>query len=174
MDKAGAYAIQGLASRFVPRIEGSYSNVVGPAGGRRSWQMLETPGVAGLTAQLTAPGVVFGRILIQGDGADVMSKKTVAGRSSPASSSSSALGAAAVHDRQRGRRVLQDVDEVMASPEQWYGKNMQLHGFVVDGSIVKRPSTLDYRFKVKTGDHVGRGTYTGVVPDTFKDGAKSC
>ena len=28
-DKAGAYAIQGLASRFIPRIEGSYSNVVG-------------------------------------------------------------------------------------------------------------------------------------------------
>ena len=29
MDKAGGYAIQGLASRFVTRIEGSYSNVVG-------------------------------------------------------------------------------------------------------------------------------------------------
>ncbi len=29
MDRAGAYAIQGLASRFIPRIEGSYSNVVG-------------------------------------------------------------------------------------------------------------------------------------------------
>lgn len=28
-DKAGAYAIQGLASRFIPRIEGSYTNVVG-------------------------------------------------------------------------------------------------------------------------------------------------
>ena len=28
-DKAGAYASQGLASRFVTRIEGSYSNVVG-------------------------------------------------------------------------------------------------------------------------------------------------
>ena len=28
-DKAGAYAVQGLASRFVTRIEGSYSNVVG-------------------------------------------------------------------------------------------------------------------------------------------------
>jgi len=28
-DKAGAYAIQGYASRFIPRIEGSYSNVVG-------------------------------------------------------------------------------------------------------------------------------------------------
>ena len=29
MGKAGAYAIQGLASRFVQRIEGSYTNVVG-------------------------------------------------------------------------------------------------------------------------------------------------
>jgi septum formation protein len=29
MDKAGAYAIQGLASKFVERIDGSYSNVVG-------------------------------------------------------------------------------------------------------------------------------------------------
>ena len=28
-DKAGAYAIQGVASRFIPRIDGSYSNVVG-------------------------------------------------------------------------------------------------------------------------------------------------
>lgn len=28
-DKAGAYAIQGLASRFVVAVEGSYSNVVG-------------------------------------------------------------------------------------------------------------------------------------------------
>jgi septum formation protein len=29
LDKAGAYAIQGLASKFIPRIAGSYSNVVG-------------------------------------------------------------------------------------------------------------------------------------------------
>ncbi len=29
MDKAGAYAIQGLASKFVERIDGSYTNVVG-------------------------------------------------------------------------------------------------------------------------------------------------
>jgi septum formation protein len=29
VDRAGAYAIQGVAARFIPRIEGSYSNVVG-------------------------------------------------------------------------------------------------------------------------------------------------
>jgi septum formation protein len=29
MDKAGAYAIQGLASKFIRRIDGSYTNVVG-------------------------------------------------------------------------------------------------------------------------------------------------
>lgn len=39
MDKAGAYAIQGLASRFVDRIEGCYFNVVGlPVA--RLWRML--------------------------------------------------------------------------------------------------------------------------------------
>lgn len=29
MDKAGAYAVQGLAARFIARVDGSYSNVVG-------------------------------------------------------------------------------------------------------------------------------------------------
>lgn len=39
MDKAGAYAIQGLASKYVDRIEGCYFNVVGlPVG--RVWSLL--------------------------------------------------------------------------------------------------------------------------------------
>ena len=29
-DKAGAYGVQGRAGRFIPQIDGSYSNVVGP------------------------------------------------------------------------------------------------------------------------------------------------
>jgi septum formation protein len=43
MDKAGAYAIQGIASRWIPRIEGDYSNVVGlPVA--LVWQMLRQAG----------------------------------------------------------------------------------------------------------------------------------
>jgi septum formation protein len=44
MDKAGAYAIQGIASRWIPRIEGDYSNVVGlPVA--RVYRMLQQAGV---------------------------------------------------------------------------------------------------------------------------------
>ena len=64
------------------------------------------------------------------------------------------------------------VDEVMVSPADWYGKGLQLHGFVVDGSIMQRPNSLDYRFKIKNGAHVVTAHYTGVVPDTFKDGSE--
>jgi septum formation protein len=44
-DKAGAYAIQGLAGAFVRSISGSYSNVVGlPL--YETWQLLRTHGIA--------------------------------------------------------------------------------------------------------------------------------
>ncbi len=50
-DKAGAYAVQGLASRFIDRIEGSYSNIVGlPVA--RVYQLLRLSGVT------LAPAVV--------------------------------------------------------------------------------------------------------------------
>lgn len=43
-DKAGGYAIQGFASRFIPRIAGSYSNVVGlPVSA--VWELLAELGV---------------------------------------------------------------------------------------------------------------------------------
>lgn len=64
------------------------------------------------------------------------------------------------------------VNEVMNAPDQWYGKPMQLHGFVVDQSILQRPNTLDYRFKIKTDEYSVVADYTGIVPDTFKDGAE--
>ena len=68
-----------------------------------------------------------------------------------------------------GAEFYKHVDEVMASPEQWEGKRMQLHGFVVTNSILVKPDTLEYRFKVQSNGKVVDASYKGVVPDTFKD-----
>lgn len=64
------------------------------------------------------------------------------------------------------------VDEVMAQPEQWYGKRLQLHGYVVPDSIYKRKNTLEYHFKVQSNGQAVDAVYTGVVPDTFKSDAE--
>lgn len=60
------------------------------------------------------------------------------------------------------------VDEVMVQPDQWYGKKLQLHGFVVPGSIYRTRQTLEWRFKVQSNGRAVDATYKGVVPDTFK------
>jgi cytochrome c-type biogenesis protein CcmE len=62
------------------------------------------------------------------------------------------------------------VDEVMVSPEQWYGKPLKLHGYVAD--LKKRTDSLDYKFQVTTREFSVAATYTGIVPDTFKDGSE--
>lgn len=64
------------------------------------------------------------------------------------------------------------VDEVMTAPDQWYEKNLQLHGIVVDGSVMRRPNSLDYRFRVENNGKVVDARYTGIVPDTFKGGSE--
>lgn len=64
------------------------------------------------------------------------------------------------------------VDEVMVQPDGWYGKKLQLHGYVVPDSILKRKNSLEYKFKVQSNGHVVDATYTGVVPDTFKGEAE--
>jgi cytochrome c-type biogenesis protein CcmE len=64
------------------------------------------------------------------------------------------------------------VDEVMQAPDQWYGKNLQLHGFVVEESHMANPKTLEHRFAIRTGAHMVNATFTGSLPDTFKDGSE--
>jgi cytochrome c-type biogenesis protein CcmE len=68
-----------------------------------------------------------------------------------------------------GTQYYKHVDEVMASPQDWEGKHLQLHGFVVPGSVVVKQSTLEYQFKVQNNGSVVAATYQGVVPDTFKN-----
>ena len=62
------------------------------------------------------------------------------------------------------------VDEVMSQPEPWYGKRLQLHGYAKD--VRRRPSSNDWRFQVESNGQVVSATYTGVVPDTFKNDAE--
>jgi cytochrome c-type biogenesis protein CcmE len=64
------------------------------------------------------------------------------------------------------------VDEVMVNPQPWYGKKLQLHGFVVPDSIERTRSGLDWRFKVQSNGQIVNASYRGVVPDTFKNDAE--
>jgi len=68
-----------------------------------------------------------------------------------------------------GTAYYKHVDEVMVDPSAWQGKDLQLHGFVVRDSILRKPDSFEYRFKVQSKGAVVDATYTGVVPDTFKD-----
>ena len=68
-----------------------------------------------------------------------------------------------------GTEYYKHVDEVTSEAEQWHGKRLQLHGHVVTNSILVKPDTLEYRFKVQNNGQVIEATYKGVVPDTFKD-----
>ncbi len=68
-----------------------------------------------------------------------------------------------------GTEYYKHVDEVTSNAEQWQGKKLQLHGHVVTNSILVKPDTLEYKFKVQNNGQVIDATYKGVVPDTFKD-----
>ncbi|HEY2432439.1 MAG TPA: cytochrome c maturation protein CcmE [Vicinamibacterales bacterium] len=69
-----------------------------------------------------------------------------------------------------GTEYYMHVDEVMTNPVKWEGKRLQLHGYVND--LRQRPNTLDYRFQVQNNGKVITASYSGVVPDTFKNGSE--
>ena len=71
-----------------------------------------------------------------------------------------------------GTEYYMHVDEVMAEPDAWYGKKLQVHGYVVEGSRFRKPDTLEYRFQVENNGAVIDAEYTGLVPDTFQDGSE--
>jgi cytochrome c-type biogenesis protein CcmE len=68
------------------------------------------------------------------------------------------------------------VDEIMANPGQWEHKHVQMHGFVVPGSIKKRIAKenqqVEYKFTVVNCGKEIEAHYAGTVPDTFKDRAE--
>jgi cytochrome c-type biogenesis protein CcmE len=64
------------------------------------------------------------------------------------------------------------VDEVVSAPHEFQGKNLQVHGYVVPGSIGQKANSLDYRFRLQHNGKEILAYYRGVVPDTFKDDAE--
>lgn len=70
-----------------------------------------------------------------------------------------------------GAEYYKYVDEVMAEPDQWYGKRLRVHGYVL-GDPEVNPATLQYRFTVQANGQTVKAFYTGVVPDTFKKDAE--
>jgi len=71
-----------------------------------------------------------------------------------------------------GTEYYKHVEEVMTAPEAWYGKRLQLHGYVVEDSILRKRDSLDYKFQIRSNGAVVSARYTGVVPDTFKSGSE--
>ena len=71
-----------------------------------------------------------------------------------------------------GTEYYKHVEEVMGEPEAWYGKRLQLHGFVVKDSILRKRDSLDYRFRIESNGAVVDARYTGIVPDTFKNNSE--
>jgi cytochrome c-type biogenesis protein CcmE len=80
---------------------------------------------------------------------------------------------------QNGTEYFKHVDEVVAERQAWEGKALQLHGYVIPGSIFRNTNTLEYRFKIQNNPiraerpgNVMTVTYSGIVPDTFKGEAE--
>jgi len=69
-----------------------------------------------------------------------------------------------------GTEFYKHVDEVMVDPGAWHGKKLQLHGFAAD--VRQKPGQLEYRFDVQSNGHVVKAYYSGIVPDTFKNGSE--
>lgn len=82
-----------------------------------------------------------------------------------------AVGYMALTTLRRGDALqyFKHVDEVVRDPGAWKGRQLQVHGNVVAGSILKRPGSLDYRFALHRDRKWIEVSYTGLTPDSFRD-----
>ena len=78
-----------------------------------------------------------------------------------------------------GAEYFKNVDEVVAQRTALEGKKLQVHGYVIPGSRLTKPNTLEWRFKIQNNPiragepgNVMNISFTGLPPDTFKDEAE--
>ncbi len=64
------------------------------------------------------------------------------------------------------------VDEVAEKQQEWEGKTLQVHGYVVPGSVRGTADRLNWKFDLHRNGKVISASYSGLTPDTFKDDAE--
>ena len=83
-----------------------------------------------------------------------------------------AIGALLFTTLQDNLQYYKYVDEVAATQQEWQGKTLQVHGYVVPGSIKGTHDRLNWKFDLQRNGKVINATFAGAPPDTFKDDAE--
>ena len=83
-----------------------------------------------------------------------------------------AFGALLFTTLQDNLQYYKYVDEVAAAPNEWEGRVLQVHGYVVPGSIGRKSDSLEHRFDLQRNGKAIRAYFTGPPPDNFKDDAE--
>lgn len=64
------------------------------------------------------------------------------------------------------------VDELLANPPRYQGREVKVAGHVIEGSIEHAPQSISWQFEVENNAQVVAVSYQGAMPDTFKDGVE--
>lgn len=83
-----------------------------------------------------------------------------------------AIGALLFTTLQDNLQYYKYVDEVASAQHEWQGKTMQVHGYVVPGSILGTQDRLDWKFNLQRNGKIISATFSGPPPDNFKDDAE--
>ena len=75
---------------------------------------------------------------------------------------------------QDGTQFYLEVEEVLADPQAWDRKALQVHGYAAN--VLRHPRSLDWRFEITDSVdnrvHSIQAVYNGIVPDTFDNHAE--
>jgi cytochrome c-type biogenesis protein CcmE len=70
----------------------------------------------------------------------------------------------------KGAIYSRGVDQLVREKDALVGRNLRVEGTLVKGTLVKRDSPCEYRFRISKGGQTLPVRYTQcVVPDTFRD-----
>lgn len=84
-----------------------------------------------------------------------------------------AIGYLVLSDTGEGVLEYVYVDKVVDSPSKYAGRNIQVHGRVVEGSVTKKTGTTgDYQFTIAYEGKQLAVHFTNIPPDTFQEGGE--